>query len=169
LTTERQAAWELRPFEPADAVRLADVYRDAVRSVAPKLYTPEQVAAWASWPDDLAAFRDKIAAGTTLVAAEGGDILAFGQLEPDDHLSLLYCRGAHCRRGIATALCDSLEAIAWARGVTAIRTEASWISRPFFERRGYRLIEIENLLFGGVAFDRSRMSKARSGAAGPGA
>ena len=46
-----------------------------------------------------------------------------------------------------------------AKGVTEIHTEASRISRPFFEKHGYFLVEIEHVIRFDVEFERFRMTK----------
>ena len=153
----------LRAFLPSDAEPLAWVYRDAVRGLGVQAYTPAQVEAWALYPDDLAEFGGRLARGVTLVAEVAGRVVAFGQLEPDDHLAFLYCAAAHARRGVATAIYAALEAQAVSRGVAAIHTEASRISRPFFEKQGYTLVEIERVDRFGVEFERFRMRKGLGG------
>lgn len=153
----------LRAFLPSDAEHLAWVYRDAVRGLGVQAYTPAQVEVWALYPDDLAEFGGRLARGVTLVAEVAGRVVAFGQLEPDDHLAFLYCAAAHARRGVATAIYAALEAQAVSRGVAAIHTEASRISRPFFEKQGYTLVEIERVDRFGVEFERFRMRKGLGG------
>ena len=155
----------LRSFTPGDAEALADVYRDAVRGIGPQAYSGVQVAAWALYPDDLEEFRLRMSRGLTLVAEEGARLIAFGQLEPDDHLSFLYCSSTHARRGIASVIYSALESHAVARGVAEIRAEASRISRPFFESKGYAVIGIERVIRHEMEFERFRMLK-KLGAAG---
>src|ERR1051326_2721506 len=133
----------LRPFVLKDTESIADVYRDAVRTIGPQAYTREQVEAWAIYPDDMDEFRVRLARGLTLVAEEDGHVVAFGQLEPNDHLAFLYCRGQASRKGLGSQIYRELEAHAFTTGVEEIHTEASRISRPFFEKHGYIVREIE--------------------------
>jgi putative acetyltransferase len=149
----------LRAYIPSDAEALAGIYRDAVRGIGSQAYTQEQVAAWALYPDDMEEFRIRMSRGLTLVAEEEGREIAFGQLEPDDHLAFLYCSAANARRGIASAIYSALETRACAKGVPEIRTEASRISRPFFEKKGYTVFEVEQVVRSGVEFERFRMRK----------
>jgi putative acetyltransferase len=149
----------LRSFNPEDAEALADVYRDAVRTIGPQAYTEQQVSMWALYPDDIDEFRARLSRGLTLVAEEKGLVVAFGQLEPDDHLAFLYCSGSHCRRGIGSTIHRELEAHAFQKGVVRIHTEASRISRPFFAKHGYEVMEVEKAVRFGVEFERFRMTK----------
>ena len=95
--------------------------------------------------------------GLVSCAAAGGSIEAFALLDPVDRLSLLYCRGRSCRQGRATALLQALQDHARAAGVTRLRTEASQLSRPLLQRRGWRLEAEETVLYAGVPFERWRM------------
>jgi len=151
----------LRPFNLEDAESLAGVYRDAVRTLGPQAYTQQQVDAWALYPDDMGEFRGRLSRGLTLVAEEEGRVLAFGQLEPDDHLAFLYCAGRSCRKGIGSEIYHALEAHAFQKGVAQIHTEASRISRPFFAKHGYVLVEVERVVRFGIEFERFRMTKTK--------
>ena len=100
--------------------------------------------------------------GLTLLAEVEDRIVAFGQLEPDDHLALLYCRGSASRRGFCSQIYRTLETYAFSKGVQDILTEASRISRPFFEKHGFLVREVEHAVHRGVQFERFRMTKIRA-------
>jgi len=74
-------------------------------------------------------------------------------------LDFLYCCGDASRKGIGSAIYRVLEADALAKGVLKIHTEASRISRPFFEKHGYLVAEVEHVIRFGVEFERFRMTK----------
>ena len=151
----------LRRLQAADLPQLAEVYRDAVRSQAQVLYSPEQVRAWAAHAvADQGAFRDPLLRGYGLVSCDGEmdeQVEAFALLDPPDRLALLYCRGRSSRQGRATALLQALQSHAFSQGVRELRTEASQLSRPLLERQGWRLEAEETAWYDGVAFQRWRM------------
>lgn len=149
----------LRPAEAKDIATLAAIYRDTVLVSGPQAYTPTQVAAWAGYADDLPAFASRLANGLVLIAEIDGAAIAFGQLDPDDHLAFLYCLATWSRRGIGGLLYQALEARALARGVPEIHTEASRFSRPFFTKHGYTLRGTERVHRSGVEFERYLMGK----------
>ena len=70
----------IRRYRPDDAEALAHLYRDAVQHLGPSAYTPEQVRAWAMYPEDLEAFRATLAQGVALCAVQDHAPVAFGQL-----------------------------------------------------------------------------------------
>lgn len=149
----------LRHYQPEDLPAVVAVYRDAVRSIAPGLYTPAQVEAWAAFADTDRELRAMLAQGYRLVVEDGEGIEAFALLEPADYVSLLYCRGRASRRGHASRLLEALEAEARRRGITRVHTAASLISHPLFLRHGYTVDSPERVERNGVSFDRYLMSK----------
>ena len=154
---------DLRPLRPNDLAQVAKVYRDAVLSQAATLYSPEQVQAWAAHGvADHGPFREPLLRGFGLVScggAGGGEVEAFGLLDPPDRLALLYCRGRSARQGRATALLGALEAHSRSQGYRRLRTEASQLSRPLLERKGWQVEAEETAFYAGVAFQRWRMIK----------
>lgn len=149
----------LRPYHPSDAQALAAIYREAARTIGSDAYGPEQVAMWASYPEDMDEFRFQLSLGATFVAEISGKAVAFGQLHPWDHVALLYCGSQYARKGVGSQIYRELEAQALASGVKEIHTEATRMSRPFFEKQGYVVCLIESPVRQGIAFERFRMVK----------
>lgn len=147
----------LRPIVPGDDDLLREIYTDAVESLAPGLYSREQVRAWGSlaWLPGVLdpSFRE----GTGWIS--GGDS-AFAIRQPSDRLSLLYCRGRAARQGHGSRLLRRIQADALLDGLERLCTEASQISRPLLERHGWRLIAPETITIAGVPFERYRMEKS---------
>ena len=150
----------LRPLTPADHDALVEVYRDAVLSQTQGLYTPAQIEAWAHHAGRSAALQLPLREGYGLASAgDGGPIEAFGILHPPDRLALLYCRGRSCRQGRSSAILLALELRAARQGLPLLRTEASQLSRPLLQRRGWQVEQEERVLFAGEWFQRWRMIK----------
>ena len=156
----------LRPLIAADGPQLVEVYRDAVLSQAPGLYSPQQIQAWAAHAAADPDFHAALRRGHGLVSHASGtpeQIEAFGLLDPPDRLSLLYCRGRSRRQGRGRAVVEALEQLARASGCSRLRTEASQLSRPLLERLGWDVEAEEEVLFAGVVFRRWRMIRSLNG------
>lgn len=154
------ARLHLRPATTADLPIMAEIYIDAVCSLAPTAYSPEQVAAWSSWPRvEPEAFQSRLDREHTWVAEYDGVIAAFAQFVAPDHLDFLYTRGHYAGKGLARTLHERLEGIARASGAAILRTEASLLSRPVFRKFGYRVQSIEQVERLGQSFRRFRMQK----------
>ena len=80
-----------------------------------------------------------------------------------DHISLLYTATRHARRGLASAVYLGVEAHARAQGQCVLTTDASKLSRPFFEHHGFIVRRTEQTIRQGVAFERYQMEKRLEG------
>jgi putative acetyltransferase len=83
----------------------------------------------------------------------------FISLEWDGHIDLLYIHPDFQSRGVASMLLWRLEASAEARGLVRLFTEASITAKPFFERRGFRVIAAQTVLRRGQALANFRMER----------
>jgi putative acetyltransferase len=127
----------LRPFLPADALILREIFRDSIEDLTADDYTEAQQAAWASVADDSAEFGKKLSGQLTLVATLDGSPVGFASLEGKEKIDLLYVHPAAVGQGVGAMLVDALEKLAGARGTARLRVDASDSARGFFEKRGY--------------------------------
>ena len=118
----------IREYRPGDCREMAALFYDTVHTVNARYYTPEQLDAWADGRVDLDAWDRSFRAHTTLVAVADGRIVGFGDMAGDGYLDRLYVHKDWQGRGVATALCDRLEAAV----PGPVETHASITARPFF-------------------------------------
>jgi hypothetical protein len=155
----------VRILQARDRDQLVAVYQDAVMTQAVDLYTPRQIEAWSGHAQLSNVIGRCLESGYGLGSCRPENpswLEAFGILDPADRLALLYCRGSACRQGHASAILDRLEAHALHSGVAQLRTEASQLSRPLLQRRGWQVEAEETVELGGEHFLRWRMIKALS-------
>lgn len=150
----------LRPYRPADAPVLADLYARSVRHYGPRAYTLAQVAAWAATAN-AADTAERCGDGRRVLVAQddAGVVLGFGDLEADGHLDFLYVAPEAEGLRVGSLLYSALEAHARQLQVPRIFVEASELSRPLFERRGFQMLRRNDLTLGGVAIHNYRMEK----------
>ena len=127
----------LRPFLPADAPVLREIFRDSIEDLTADDYTEAQQEAWASAADDLGVFKTKLSWQLTLVATLEGSPVGFASLEGKDKIDMLYVHPAATGQGVGAMLVDALEKLAGARGTERLTVDASDSARGFFEKRGY--------------------------------
>jgi len=127
----------LRPYLPADAELLAQIFRAAVEELTGEDYSEAQQAAWAAAAEDEADFAKRLADQLTLVATLDGSPVGFASLKGPDEIDMLYVHPAAAGQGAATMLTDALEKLAASRGAKRLTTDASDTARGFFEKRGY--------------------------------
>lgn len=149
----------IRPYRSADCPALAELFYETVHTVCARDYTPEQLDAWATGEVDLSAWDASFLAHRTLAAVEGETIVGFADMDGNGYLDRLYVHRDFQRRGVATALCDALEAATAAETFT---THASCTARPFLEHRGWRVVREQTVLRRGVALSNFVMEKFRA-------
>lgn len=147
----------IRDVTPADVPALAFLYADAVRSAGPSFYSEEQVEVWATVAEEAERFRSFVLEPSSLVAEDETGPIGFTGLDPDGHVTALYVRSDRMRRGVGSALLAAVMDLARQRGISQLYTEASAVSRPVFERAGFRVAEIETIERRRVLFERYRM------------
>ena len=165
--------WRLRPATPADVPALAALYAHCARSLGPACYTPEQVAAWASFGADLAGFADYVLRADTWVAVaatgpgddplsgnpDGAAPLGFSGVDDGGEVKSLYVRPDTMRRGLAGQLLAQGLHRANARGCQRFAAWATPFSLPLFQRAGFGLVARVQAEFAGTIFERIRVAR----------
>lgn len=126
----------IREYDPGDIKEIAELFYGTVHETCAGDYTKEQLNAWAAKDLDKSAWNRSFMEHNTLVAAKNGRIVGFGDMDDTGYLDRLYVHKDCQGQGIATAICDRLEA-GLPKG--PFTTHASITARPFFEARGYRV------------------------------
>ena len=150
----------LRRYRTSDCGEMAKLFYDTVHSVNAADYTEEQLDAWANGKVDLEAWDRSFREHVTVMAVEDrGDaeqIIGFGDMDSAGYLDRLYVHKDHQRQGIASAICDELERTVKAETYV---THASITAKPFFLKRGYRVVKEQQVERRGVLLANFVMEK----------
>ncbi|MGN0610718.1 MAG: GNAT family N-acetyltransferase [Ruminiclostridium sp.] len=144
----------IRDYTASDCEKLAELFYQTVHNINSKDYNKEQLNVWATGEIDLYVWHKSFSEHYTLVAVENDIIVGFGDIDSTGYLDRLYVHKDYQRKGIATALCDELEA-----GFEKIITHASITAKPFFLHRGYRLVNEQQVVRNGVFLTNYVMEK----------
>lgn len=150
---------EIREYKSSDCTELAKLFYDTVHSVNAKDYTKEQLDVWATGNVDITAWDKTFSSHYTLVAVDGDKVIGFGDIDCTGYLDHLYVHKDYQNQGIATALCNSLESHF---NVSHITTHASITAKPFFVKRGYRVVKEQQVERSGVKLTNYVMEKYRN-------
>ena len=93
----------------------------------------------------------------TIVAVENDVLVGFGDIDSTGYLDRLFVHADHQRKGIAAAICDRLEQAV----PGTITTHASITAKPFFEKRGYKVVKEQQVERQGIALTNFVMEKTR--------
>lgn len=132
-------ALSMRPCTARDADITLALFQRSIREVASRDYTPAQIEAWAGHMDRRV-WANSLERQCTWVAMLDDTPAGFASLTDRGHLDMLFVSPAHQRRGVASALLNTVEQSVRRRGITRITTEASLTARPFFEARGFKAV-----------------------------
>lgn len=145
----------IRKYRETDCKELADLFFNTVHCVNGKDYTEEQLNAWATGKINTDEQNKSFLEHYTLIAEENGIIIGFGDIDCTGYLDRLYVHKDYQRKGVASALCDHLEKYVSGR----IFTHASVTAKPFFEKRGYKIIKEQEVKRQGVTLKNYVMEK----------
>ena len=129
--------WPLRPYLPADAMILRDLFAGSVEELMQDDYDEDQRLAWVSIAEDGDEFAVRLAEQLTLVVEVEGEHMGFASLKDNSILDMIYVHPHYAGQGIGTALAAAIEKIAKARGAKTISASSSDTAQMFFEERGY--------------------------------
>lgn len=149
----------VRDYVPADVDALIDLFREAVRRVAIRDYSGAQVRAWAPDMAEREKWVERRASRPTWVAEIDGKVAGFTDLESDGHVDMMYVHPDFKGRGVANALMAKVEEAAAEQKLGRLYTEASITAKPFFEKKGFRVIAPQTVHVRGQDLVNYRMEK----------
>lgn len=145
----------IRSYEDTDCNAVADLFYNTVHIVNAQDYSSEQLDAWASGDIDLEQWNQSLKEHFTLVAVCDGIIVGFGDINAIGYLDRLFVHANYQGIGIATAICNILEA-----SVTgSIVTHSSITAKAFFEKRGYYVVKEQQVERQGILLTNFLMIK----------
>jgi putative acetyltransferase len=149
----------LRPYRPDDAPALLALFRDTIRRVNCRDYSPKQIAAWASDDIDTVSWFGRFTGRFVPVAEEDDRPVGFAELEASGHIDRVYVSADHQRRGIGRQLLAAVLAEARRAGLARLFTEASITALPFFEAHGFTVLAPQVMTCRGVEFVNYRIER----------
>ena len=146
---------KIRNYKPSDCKEMAELFYHTIHTVNAKDYTEEQLNVWATGQVDLEKWNQSFLEHYSVIAVDGDRITGFGDIDETGYLDRLYVHADHQNQCVATAICDALEQTAPGN----ITTHASITARPFFEKRGYKVIKKQQVERQGIFLTNFVMEK----------
>lgn len=146
----------IRKYIESDVNNLANLFYDTVHHVNAEDYSLEQLNVWATGKVDLDKWNQSFLEHYTVVAIDDDRIVGFGDIDQTGYLDRLYVHKDYLKRGIATAICNELEEVV---DTVQITTHASITAKPFFEKRGYKMIKKQYVERSGIVLINYVMKK----------
>lgn len=147
----------IRKYQASDCKELTDLFYNTVHIVNAKDYTKEQLNVWATKQVDLEKWNKSLQEHFSVVALDNETIVGFGDIDKTGYLDRLFVHANYQKKGIATALCNQLEQAVQGD----ITTHAFITAKPFFEKRGYKLVKEQQVERQGIFLTNYVMIKKR--------
>lgn len=148
---------QLREYITSDCEQLSKLFFQTVHSVNAKDYTKEQLDVWATGTVDLKEWDKSFTEHYTVVAIDNNIIVGFGDIDKTGYLDRLYVHADYQGKCVATAICNRLEQAVQGK----ITTHASITAKPFFEKRGYKVVKEQQVERQGIYLINFCMEKNR--------
>lgn len=134
--------YKIRPLEEEDIPEMRELFRATVLTVNSKDYTKEEVEDWASCGDSVEHWKELLAKNNYIGALDGqGNIIGFSSINTEGYLHSMFVHKDWQGKGVATLLLSEVEKMARGYGAHKISVEVSITARPFFEKRGYKVMK----------------------------
>lgn len=147
----------VREYQISDCKEITELFYNTVHTVNAKDYTEEQLDAWVTGQVDLEKWNQSLQEHYSIVASENEVIVGFGDIDKMGYLDRLFVHADYQGKGIATAICNQLEQVVQGD----ITTHASITAKPFFEKRGYKVVKEQQVERQGIFLTNFCMEKNR--------
>ncbi|WP_417454051.1 GNAT family N-acetyltransferase [Kiloniella sp.] len=149
----------IRPHKVNDAAELLQLFHDTVHNVNIQDYSQEQINAWAPANFDLDRWKERTKDYFIFVAEDDSGIVGFAELETTGHIDCFYVHHQKQGLGIGHKLIKEIERKAKALNLNEIYAEVSITARPFFERKGFRVKEEQEVSIRGQNLKNYKMNR----------
>ena len=136
----------IRKYQASDCADLAELFYFRIYIEYANAISREQLDAWAPRSRNLKDWNRDFEKHISFVAIDDRTIVGFGDIEENGYLDRLFVRPDYQRMGIGTAICNKLEGAVQGN----VFTHASITAKPFFEKRGYKVIKRQTVKRRGV-------------------
>ncbi len=147
----------IREYQSSDCDKMAELFYNTVHTINAKDYSKEQLDVWATGQIVLKNWDQSFQEHYSVVAVNDGIIVGFGDIDRKGYLDRLFVHTDYQRKGIASDICNCLEQAVQGN----IVTHASITARPFFERRGYKVVKEQQVERQGIFLTNYVMIKER--------
>lgn len=156
---EAKEIFDIREANFRDADAIAAIFHNTVHQINIRDYTPTQIEKWAGTAPEPEKWRERLETKQTFVACLDLEIVGFAEFEADGHIDALYVHHDHQGEGIASCLLQRIELEAERSEIVRLYTEASTTALHFFKKKGFVIVQPQEVEYRGEKFRNYRMEK----------
>ncbi|QIR13891.1 GNAT family N-acetyltransferase [Shewanella aestuarii] len=131
-------------FTPAMADQISQLYHQAIQQISHPRYNQSKKTAWSKAPRSKKYWQIRLRRNKTWVMInEHQQLIGFISVATDfthqGYIEYLYVSPQYQQQGIASALLRTLQTWCQQQSFTQLSVDASYLSRPIFEKAGFTL------------------------------
>ncbi|RZJ61012.1 MAG: GNAT family N-acetyltransferase [Flavobacterium sp.] len=149
----------IRPALPADLPEIKQLFVETIMNVCSNDYTNEQQRIWAATAENEERWTNALNDQYFVVAERESKIAGFASLANNNYFDFLYVHKDFQRQGIADGLYEYLERKALDSGTRILTSDVSKTARPFFERKGFKVVSEQTNVRLGIEIVNYKMEK----------
>ena len=149
---------QIRPYRLSDEEQIKQLFQHTVHAIIGQDYSDNQVKIWIEEGERNRLSRP-LEKSHAYVAILNDQIVGFADITSEGYLDRFYVHKDFQRCGIASKLLAVLESKARELDVDNIIVDASLTAQPFFNAKGYSIIEKQSTIVQGVPFTIFKMNK----------
>ena len=151
--------FKIRRATASDIDLVQELFRLTVSTLCQKDYTDVQIAAWlAAAQGNLPQWIRKLDQQYFLLAMDGPQLLGFGSVD-GGYIDFMYAHPDYAGRGVASGILRELESEASRNGHQVLHSDVSITARPFFEKKGFKVLHANENIRGEENLVNYRMEK----------
>ena len=142
-----------------DLIEMQEMFVDTISTICKDDYSIDQINAWTSSIKNTKRWTDKLSTQHFLIAELNNKIVGYASLENNDYLDFLYVHKDLQRQGIADRLYCEIEKEAIKKNASVLLSDVSKTARPFFEKKGFKIIKTQTNTIQEVEIINYKMAK----------
>jgi len=152
---------KIRKFKAEDIHEVVQLFYETIHTVNANHYNKEQREAWA--PEITEEFKknfcESLLSNFSYVVEQDGQIIGFGDMNKDGYFDRLFTHKDYQGKGVASLIGIYLLQDAQNLGLKKITTQASETAKPAAEKRGFKVVQIQDKVHNGIIFRNYIMEK----------
>ena len=145
--------------EETDVEALAALMHESIHTLGAREYSTEQLNAWSPTPRTGQEAIERFARQRVFMAEDDLGLAAFMTLTSQGYLDFAYAHPRAAGKGAANAVYQALELFAQQKGLDQLTSDISRVARPFFEKRGWRVVKEQHPERNGEKLTNYKMEK----------
>lgn len=146
----------LRKYRSSDLKSVCQLFYETITTINICDYNSEQIRVWSNRRDFLLQQDNYFNSLYTIVAIKDNKIVGYGNIDKVGYIDHLYIHKDYQGQHIATLICDELEKHL---KIKRFSVHASISAKPFFEKRGYKVVKEQQVIIDNIYLNNYVMNK----------